>query len=300
MFSLVLPAFNEQKSLVNDDYLENLLNYLNKKYSEYEVIIVNDGSTDSTKELLLSKQEKYKNIKIINHVVNMGYGSSLKTGIANAKNDTIIISDIDGTYPFEEIPNLLDIYLNSMKDSNVKIDMVVGERTGKNYWEGFVKTFLRFVLRFLVEFSSGKKINDINSGLRVFSKKTISNYFKVLSNYFSFSTSSTLVYLLNNKSVSYHKIDYLKRKGDDNKSKVNILRDSLRTIQYVVESLVLFNPLKLFLIISLIFLFISLISLICSFYFEVKVLLILSIIFFCFSLLSLLFSFFSVLFKKSY
>ena len=70
MFSLVLPAFNEQKSLVNDDYLENLLNYLNKKYSEYEVIIVNDGSTDSTKELLLSKQEKYKNIKIINHVVN--------------------------------------------------------------------------------------------------------------------------------------------------------------------------------------------------------------------------------------
>ena len=131
MFSLVLPAFNEQKSLVNDDYLENLLNYLNKKYSEYEVIIVNDGSTDSTKELLLSKQEKYKNIKIINHVVNMGYGSSLKTGIANAKNDTIIISDIDGTYPFEEIPNLLDIYLNSMKDSNVKIDMVVGERTGK-------------------------------------------------------------------------------------------------------------------------------------------------------------------------
>ena len=61
----------------------------------------------------------------------MGYGSSLKTGIANAKNDTIIISDIDGTYPFEEIPNLLDIYLNSMKDSNVKIDMVVGERTGK-------------------------------------------------------------------------------------------------------------------------------------------------------------------------
>ena len=212
MFSLVLPAFNEQKSLVNDDYLENLLNYLNKKYSEYEVIIVNDGSTDSTKELLLSKQEKYKDIKIINHVVNMGYGSSLKTGIASAKNDTIIISDIDGTYPFEEIPNLLDIYLNSMKDSNVKIDMVVGERTGKNYWEGFVKTFLRFVLRFLVEFSSGKKINDINSGLRVFSKKTISNYFKVLSNYFSFSTSSTLVYLLNNKSVFYHKIDYLKRK----------------------------------------------------------------------------------------
>ena len=121
----------------------------------------------------------------------------------------------------------------------------------------------------------------------------------MLSNYFSFSTSSTLVYLLNNKSVSYHKIDYLKRKGDDNKSKVNILRDSLRTIQYVVESLVLFNPLKLFLIISLIFLFISLISLICSFYFEVKVLLILSIIFF-FSLLSFLFSFFSILFKKSY
>ena len=60
MFSLVLPAFNEQKSLVNDDYLENLLNYLNKKYSEYEVIIVNDGSTDSTKELLLSKQENIR------------------------------------------------------------------------------------------------------------------------------------------------------------------------------------------------------------------------------------------------
>ena len=100
-------------------------------------------------------------------------------------------------------------------------------------------------MRFIVEWSAGNKIPDINSGLRVFSK----NYapiFPKLSNAFSFTTTSTLSYLLTNKSIVYFPIKYLFRKGENNFSKVKIFKDPLRTLQYVIETTITYNPFKFF------------------------------------------------------
>jgi len=269
MFSLVLPAYNEEKSL-HGNYIENLILTIEKKYQNYEIIIVNDGSEDQTKKLLNKKKTKFPNLVVINHPINMGYGSSLKTGIYNAKFDTIVICDLDETYPYQNMSDLLEIYLESKKEDCTQFDMVIAQRTGKNYWEGIIKTVLRYILRFMVEFSTGKKIYDINSGFRVFSKKTITKYFDYLSNHFSFTTSSTLIYLLNNKSIAYYKINYLKREGSENISKVKLFRDSLRTLQYICEGLIFFNPLKFFFIISLFFfvLFLFFLNLYLIFYFS--------------------------------
>ena len=99
-----------------------------------------------------------------------------------------------------------------------------------------------------MEYTTGRRVPDVNSGLRVFSKRTIEPYLPTLSDTFSFTTSLTLAYMMTGRFVAYEPIGYRKRKG---RSKVRIVRDSLRTLQYILQALVYYNPLKIFLLFSL-------------------------------------------------
>jgi len=125
---------------------------------------------------------------------------------------------------------------------------VVGARSGKHYRESAFKSPLRKFLKYLVEFTAGRSIPDINSGLRVFSRSAIMPYFPHLCDTFSFTTSVTLAYMMTGRTVTYLPIPYHQRIGE---SKVRLFRDSLRTLQYIVEAIVYYNPLKLFLVCSL-------------------------------------------------
>lgn len=248
MVSIVIPAFNEGNIIVPT--IEKLKQVLdNAKITEYEIIIVDDGSSDNTAESALSS-----NAKVIKHPHNVGYGHSLKDGIKLSKYDTVIITDADDTYPLEKIPDLYNEYQKGF-------NMVVGARKGKNYDESFFKKILRIILKKLVEFTSGRKIPDINSGLRIFSKKEILPYFPTLCEGFSFTTSLTLAYMMTGKFVKYTEISYNKRKG---KSKVKMIRDSLRTMQFIVEAILYYNPIKIFLFFSMILIICSAINFIFS------------------------------------
>ena len=234
MISVIIPAFNEENSI--GDTVLKVLSILNQASCQpREVIVVDDGSTDNT-----SKVAEMAGARIIRHPHNIGYGRSLKDGIKAAAYDTIIISDADGTYPIEDIPNLIAEYQTGL-------DMVVGARQGKHYDESLIKTVLRYVLQLLVEFTSGRKIPDINSGLRVFSKETILPYFTRLCDTFSFTTSLTLAYMMTGKFVLYIPITYHKRVG---KTKVRLFRDALRIMQFIVEAIIFYNPLKIFILFS--------------------------------------------------
>ncbi|MBT6052580.1 MAG: glycosyltransferase family 2 protein [Candidatus Scalindua sp.] len=229
--SVVIPAYNEKDSIKSTirQVQEVLQDYT------YEIIVVDDGSDDGTCEL-----SKDQGAKVVQHPHNIGYGRSIKSGITVTEYDTIVIVDADGTYPIERMPDLIAEYQKGF-------NMVVGLRTGKHYWESWLKMPLRIILKFLVEFTAGSKIPDINSGLRVFSKKDILPYFSHLCGTFSFSTSVTLAYILDGKFISYIPIKYHKRSGA---TKVRMLRDSLRTIQYIVQTILYYNPIKLFLCLS--------------------------------------------------
>jgi glycosyltransferase involved in cell wall biosynthesis len=235
MVSLVIPALNEQEQI--SATIAIAVKVLTSSNIEpYEIIVVDDGSTDATAD-----RARAASARVVSHVQNLGYGRSLKDGILAAQHDTIIISDADGTYPLEEIPNLLGQYQRGF-------DMVVGARTGKHYRESMLKAPMRKVLQFLVEFTAGRSIPDINSGLRVFSRKAIIPYFNHLCDTFSFTTSTTLAYMMTGRTVQYIPIVYDARVGE---SKVRLFRDSVRTLQYIIESIVYYNPLKIFIICSI-------------------------------------------------
>ena len=253
MISVVIPALNEERAIgatVTD--IAGVL--VAAKLVPFEIVVVDDGSTDGT-----AKAATEAGARIVRHPHNVGYGRSLKKGIEAATHDMIAICDADGTYPAAAIPDLVRLYKEDY-------DMVVGQRHGPHYRQSALKMPLRALLRFLVEWTAGRRIPDINSGLRVFSRAAVMKYFPHLCDTFSFTTSMTLAYMMTNRFVTYHQIDYFERTG---RSKVRLFRDSLKTLQYVIEAIVYYNPLKIFLLFSLICIVIAAIMMVISLSFAI-------------------------------
>ena len=234
MISVIVPVYNEEK--VVNSTLRDIVNTLNG-YVDYEIILVNDGSTDGTMEEV--KKGGVQNVQIINHIENLGYGKSLYDGIVAAKYNCIAIIDGDGSYPAKEIKNLYEYF--------PQYDMVVGARKGKEYDKGLFKKIARRFFKYLAEYASGKKVPDVNSGLRVFRKDVVMQYQDSLCTGFSFTTTITLIFMLNHYFVKYVPIDYLMRKGE---SKVRHFRDTLRAGQIIIQAILSYNPIKLFLLLG--------------------------------------------------
>jgi glycosyltransferase involved in cell wall biosynthesis len=232
--SVVIPAYNEERAI--EQTIQDVQQHLEQSgVMSFQIIVVDDGSEDRTAELAAKTVAT-----VLSHPHNGGYGRALKTGIRQATYDTVVITDADGTYPINRISNLLDSY-------DQGFDMVVGERTGRSLNPVIYKGWLRKILKFLVEYSAGRKINDVNSGLRVFSKAKMLTYTNHLCNTFSFTTSATLAYLMTGMFVKYIKVEYYERIGD---SKVKLFIESLRALQYIIQAIIYYNPLKLFLLMS--------------------------------------------------
>ena len=236
MISVVIPAYNEEGAIAETVAQVGRI-LTDAGFQGFEIIVVDDGSADRTAEIAASA-----GARVISKPQNIGYGHSLKVGIAAASHDMVVITDADGTYPIDQIPALVERYRQGF-------DMVVGARTGEHYHESRLKSPLRTILTWLVEFACGRSVPDVNSGLRVFSRDTIMPFFTHLCDTFSFTTSITMAYILRRKYVEYLPVPYHKRIGA---TKVRLLRDSLRTMQYIVQAIVFYNPLKLFLLLSMI------------------------------------------------
>jgi glycosyltransferase involved in cell wall biosynthesis len=228
--SVVIPAFNEAASL--EAVVQKLRQCLNTCAPTHEIVVVVDGATDGTESIARRTADK-----VLVHPINCGYGRSLKTGIAAATHDCIVITDADGTYPIDRIPDLL-----AAAD---RFDMVVGARRGKVYTGTFMKRVGRIVFRWLCEYATGQRIPDINSGLRFFRRSQIMPFFPLINSGFSFTTTCTLSYLLNGLLVEYIPIEYHKRSGV---SKVHHIRDSIRALQIILEAILRCNPIKAFLL----------------------------------------------------
>lgn len=245
--SIVIPVYNEQNSIIPT--IDNINTMMAETDIDYELIIVNDGSSDNTGRVL----KDYKNhFRLVEHHYNKGYGAALKTGILASSHDIIAITDADGTYPIEYIPQMYE----EAKDYN----MVVGRRPFKQLptMTKPAKWFITKLASYLAEF----KIPDINSGLRVFWKKDALRFFHIIPSGFSFTTTITLSMLTSELEVKYFPIEYMKREG---KSKIRPIYDTLNFIQLIVRTIVYFNPLKVFIPLAIILAFIGLVLFVASY-----------------------------------
>jgi len=227
LISIVIPAYNEADSIEN--FLTTLKYYINSP--EFEVIIVNDGSSDNTQEII----QKFPDVLLINHPYNKGYGASLKTGIRKASGEYILMMDSDGQHKEEDIPKLL-LHID-------EFDMVVGERK-EEVGKEWIRKPGKWLLSVVANYLSGIKIPDINSGFRLIRKQCVLEFMHILPNGFSFSTTITLAMLKAGYNVKYQPINVQPRKGG--KSYVRQGRDGAITLLLITRCISLFNPLKVY------------------------------------------------------
>jgi len=229
--SVIIPAYNEEKII--EQTIQDLKKELVKLDLDYEIIVADDGSTDRTKEIL----EKIEGIKLINHPYNKGYGAALKSGIEKAKYDNLLFFDADGQHKTEYISEFIK-YIDNF-------DMVAGTRVG--YKGPLIRQPGKKILQWLANYLSKQKIPDINCGFRIVKKEPILKFIHLLCDGFSFSTTSILLFLTDGLAVKYVPIAINKREG---KSKVRP-KHAFDTLIFILRTILLSSPLRVFLPISL-------------------------------------------------
>ncbi|MBN3038356.1 MAG: glycosyltransferase family 2 protein [Candidatus Omnitrophica bacterium] len=233
--SIVIPVYNEQEKVRST--IEQLKDEAGKLGLDHEIIVINDGSTDDT-----AKAIRGSDVKLITHPQRSGYGKAIQSGILSSKHEHVVIIDADGTYPIESLGKLWKF----AKD----YDMVVGARKGKYYKGSIIKNPARQIYLWLIWYVTGKKVPDANSGFRIFKKSVILPFFSHLCLGYSFTTTLTLYLLSRGHFVKFVPIKYYKRSG---RSKVRHIRDSLGTLQIIIQAIMLYNPIKAILPLFLLF-----------------------------------------------
>ena len=235
--AIIIPVYNEENAITST--LKQIHNLFCKLDVRYEIIVINDGSNDSTGNILKANVKKY-NFTLLEHEKNKGYGAAIKTGVNFTESQYIAITDADGTYPNEQLP----ILYSFIKDH----DMVVGSRPFNSLPTKTkpVKWFINKLANYIVDY----EIPDINSGLRIFKKSAFLPFLKIIPNGFSLTTTITLGMILSGYIVKYIPVEYYKREG---KSKIKPIRDTINFVKLIMKMGLYFAPLKIFLPISIIF-----------------------------------------------
>mgnify|MGYP001767744005 CR=1 FL=1 len=157
--TVIIPAYNEEAGI--SDTLAHLKPYVEK--NGWKVIVVNDGSTDRTKQILVNLSF----VKVITHKVNRGYGASLKSGLSESTTELVAFYDADGQHRPEELEKLW----NAWNDQ----DMIVGQRVKGSHFS-ISRAPGKWILGKTANFLAGRKIPDLNSGLRIVKRDIIMKY----------------------------------------------------------------------------------------------------------------------------
>ena len=226
--AVVIPAFNEADGV--GAIVKRVRAGLSATPYAFDVVVVDDGSEDDT-----AGEAVKHGARVIRLAENRGYGAALKAGISATKSDYVVITDADGTYPPERIPELVERMEH--------MDMVVGSRAMRDASIAIVRRPAKLFLNALASYLSGCRIPDLNSGLRVMRRSVLMKFVHLLPSGFSFTSTITLAMLCTNHRVSYVPVVCSPRVGS---SKIRP-SDFTAFLILVLRTVVLFNPLKVFL-----------------------------------------------------
>lgn len=228
--SVVLPVFNEAGHL--EEEVQRIRAALDLSPYTYEIIAVDDGSTDGSAEVLMG----IEGIRVLRFASNRGSGSVRKAGTKAARGRVVVWTDADMTYPNDEIPRLV-------KELD-GFDQVVGARTSEQGSMKALRVPAKWFVRKLASYLTETPIPDLNSGLRAFRRDVALQFLHLLPAGFSCVTTLTMTFLSNGYSVKYVPIEYATRAG---RSKFHPWNDTRRYLRQVLRMVLLYNPLKVFL-----------------------------------------------------
>ncbi len=217
--SLMIPAYNEGNKIKKT--LKEVQSFVENEKDEWEVLIINDGSTDNTLEILENYKPQF--FKIISYNQNKGKGFALKQGVKQATGDYICFIDSDLAYSFENLKKLLS-YLD-------KYDVVIGSRNLHTDNHENISTLRRILGRGFNIVSNiilGHKIKDTQSGLKAFKKKPAKYLFsKQTLQGWSFDTEILYLAKKKNYKIKQVKAVVLQKYGTKD-SKINFLKDPIK------------------------------------------------------------------------
>lgn len=225
--SIIIPAFNEAGNI------EDIVSGIKTLYPAYEIIVINDGSTDNT-----AAEAQRAGAKVFSHPYNIGNGAAIKSGIRVAAGDIIVFMDGDGQHNPANISELLKFL--------PEYDMVVGARSttcqaslGRALGNIIFNRFASYVAKF--------QIKDLTSGFRAVKSNVARNFLYLLPNTYSYPTTITLGVLRSGMSVKYVPVHIQQRKtGTSNVRPA----DAVRFFIIITRICTLFSPMRIFLPVS--------------------------------------------------
>jgi glycosyltransferase involved in cell wall biosynthesis len=226
--SIVIPAFNESASI------GPLVTTLRATAPWHEIIVVDDGSEDQTRERAAAA-----GAHVIRHPYNKGNGAAVKSGIRHASGAFVLIIDADGQHPPADALRLVS-HLGTY-------DLVVGARSAQTQ-SNTARRVGNAVLNWVASYLSQSHIPDLTSGFRAARRDCLLEFIHLLPNGFSTPTTTTLAFLKAGYSVRFEPIEAAQRQGF---SKIRLGSDGVGFLMILLKIITLFSPLRIFLPISI-------------------------------------------------
>lgn len=227
--SVVIPVFNEAEHIEQE--LTRIRRALDATAHAYEVIVVDDGSTDGSTEIL----RRINGIRLIALPHNRGSGTARRVGTSEANGEIIVWTDADMTYPNDEIPNLIKELEG--------FDQVVGARRVEQGETKLLRVPAKWIIRKIASYLTETDIPDLNSGYRAFRRSVALQFVHLLPTGFSCVTTMTMCFLGHGYSVKYVLVDYFPRSG---KSKFHWWRGTQQYLLQVFRLVMSYEPLRIF------------------------------------------------------
>ena len=239
--SLIVPIYNEEENIPY--LLDELVEFV--RAHDFDAILVDDGSSDRTSILLGGV--KNKRIRVVTHDFNKGVGAAIKTGIRCCQSDYCVTMDADGQHKLPDVEKLIHTVVND------HCELVVGERVStkpSGWYRRLGKSFIKLFTMLLLK----KKVNDLNSGLRLFYVPLAKKYLPFLPDGFSFCEVSSILYLYQHHMVATVPVEAAPRRRG--RSTVST-KHAFEAIIEIINVFMLFSPMRIFLPVSVFLVFLG-------------------------------------------
>ncbi len=230
--SVLIPAVNEAEIIA--DVVSGVRAAMEKLNRPYEILVIDDGSTDET-----ALRAQSAGARVISHPYNIGNGAAVKTGIRQAKGDILVMMDGDGQHNPE--------YIAPMLEKIGRYDMVVGARTSES--ESHIhRDLANRLYNLFASYICKRKIQDLTSGFRAVKADIARQFVSMLPNSFSYPTTITMGVIHEGYSLTYVPIKTNRRVG---KSKIRLIADGSRFLLIILKIATLLSPMRVFLPVGL-------------------------------------------------